>query len=187
MKDKKDKKAKAARAELRANPKPPRPANTSRFWPALGLATLTGMRATSGPTFLSHYLSGQARPKGLVRSPLRFLQNRTVAGVLTGMTALEVVGDKNPKTGNRTDPDQLAARAASGALVGATLYRARGGRALSGALVGGLGAVAATFASFWLRKTISERTHTNTAIVGAGEDALVIASGVAWVRAQEAK
>ncbi len=183
----KDKQPKAARAALRKNSKPPKPANTSRFWPALGLATLAGMRATSAPTFLSSYLSGQARPEGLVKSPLRFLQNPTVANTLKGLMALELAGDKNPKGGNRTDPNQLAVRAASGALSGATLYRARGGRALSGALVGSLGAVAATFASFWLRKTISERTHTNTSIVGVGEDALVVGSGSLWVRAQAAR
>ncbi|OGX91978.1 hypothetical protein BEN49_03980 [Hymenobacter coccineus] len=145
------------------------------------------MRATSGPTFLSHYLSGQARPKGLAQSPLRFLQNPTVASTLKGLLGMELVGDKSPKTGNRTEPQQVGARAASGALVGATLYKARGGSALSGALVGSLGAVASTFLTFWLRKTISERTHTNTSLVGLGEDALVVAGGSAWVATQAKK
>ena len=183
----KDKQAKAARAALRKNPKPPKPANTARFWPALGLATLAGMRATSAPTFLSYYLSGQARPQGLVKSRLDFLQKPAVARVLTGLMALEITADKAPDGPDRTAPPQLAVRAASGALVGATLYKARGGQAFGGVAVGALGALAATFASFWLRKTISERTRTNTAIVGAGEDALVIAGGAAWVRAQAAK
>lgn len=172
---------------MRKNPGPPKPANTSRFWPVLGLAAFTGMRTTSGPTFLSHYLSGQARPKGLAQSPLRFLQNATVASTLKGLLALELVGDKNPKGGNRTEPQQVGARAASGALVGAALYKARGGSAGGGALVGALAAVAATFASFWLRKTISERTGTHTSIVGLGEDALVVAGGIAWVKTQAAR
>ncbi len=183
----KDKKSKAARAELRKNPKLPKPTSTSRFWPALGLATLAGMRATSAPTFLSYYLSGQARPKGLVKSPLRFLQKPAVASTFKGLMALELAADKAPNGGDRTEPQQVAVRAASGALAGATLYRARGGRALSGALVGGLGAVISTFASFWLRKTISERTHTNTSIVGVGEDALVVAGGSLWARVQAAQ
>jgi uncharacterized membrane protein len=178
----KAKKLKAAK--FKKDPNWPKPAPTARFWPVLGLATLSGMRATSGPTFLSHYLSGQARPKGLVKSPLRVLQNPTVASTLKGLLGVELVGDKSPKTANRTDPSQLGARAASGALVGATLYKARGGSALSGALVGSLGAVASTFLTFWLRKTISERTNTNTSLVGLGEDALVIASGAAWVAGQ---
>lgn len=180
----KDKQSKAARAKLRKNPKPPKRASTSRFWPALGLATFTGMRATSGPTFLSHYLSGQARPQGLIKSRLSFLQKPAVASTLKGLLALEIAGDKAPNGPDRTVPQQLAVRAAAGALSGATLYKARGGRAFSGALVGSLGALAATFASFWLRKTISEQTRTNTAIVGVGEDALVIVGGSLWARAQ---
>ncbi|WP_083325678.1 DUF4126 family protein [Hymenobacter coccineus] len=181
----KAKKLKAAK--FKKDPNWPKPAPTARFWPVLGLGALTGMRATSGPTFLSHYLSGQARPKGLAQSPLRFLQNPTVASTLKGLLGMELVGDKSPKTGNRTEPQQVGARAASGALVGATLYKARGGSALSGALVGSLGAVASTFLTFWLRKTISERTHTNTSLVGLGEDALVVAGGSAWVATQAKK
>jgi len=164
-----------------------KPAPTARFWPALGLAALSGMRASSGPAFLSHYLSGQARPKGLAESPFRFLQKPAVASTLKGLLGVELVGDKSPNTGNRTQPQQVGVRAISGALVGATLYKARGGNALSGALVGSLGAVASTFLTFWLRKTISERTHTHTSLVGLGEDALVVASGSTWVAAQVKK
>ncbi|MGI4886383.1 MAG: DUF4126 family protein [Janthinobacterium lividum] len=181
----KAKKSKAAK--FKKDPNWPKPAPTARFWPVLGLAALSGMRATSGPTFLSHYLSGQARPKGLAKSPFRFLQKPAVASTFKGLLGVEMVGDKSPKSSNRTAPSQLGARAASGALVGATLYKARGGNALSGALVGSLGAVASTFLTFWLRKTISERTHTHTSLVGLGEDALVIASGSAWVAAQAKK
>lgn len=181
----KAKKPKAAK--FRNDPNWPKPAPTARFWPVLGLAALSGMRTTSGLTFLSHYLSGQARPKGLARSPFRFLQKPAVASTLKGLLGVELVGDKSPRTGNRTEPQQVGARAVSGALVGATLYKARGGNALSGALVGSLGAVASTFLTFWLRKTISERTHTNTSLVGLGEDALVVAGGSAWVAAQAKK
>ncbi|MEJ7661424.1 MAG: hypothetical protein WKG07_18445 [Hymenobacter sp.] len=53
--------------------------------------------------------------------------------------------------------------------------------------MGSLGAVASTFLTFWLRKTISERTHTNTSLVGLGEDALVVAGGSAWVATQAKK
>ncbi|AWM34405.1 DUF4126 family protein [Hymenobacter nivis] len=178
----KAKKLKAAK--FKKDPNWPKPAPSARFWPVLGLAVLSGMRTNSGPAFLSHYLSGQARPKSLAKSPLRFLQNPAVASTLKVLLGMEFVGDKLPNIGNRTEPQQVGARAVSGALVGATLYKARGGSALSGALVGSLGAVASTFLTFWLRKTISERTHTNTSLVGLGEDALVVAGGSAWVAAQ---
>ena len=168
MKSKKLKKSKKSAAR-----------RTAKFWPALGLAAITGARATSGPMFLADYLSHRALTPGLAGSPLRFLARPGVATTLKVLIAGELVGDKLPQTGDRIAPEQLAPRAASGALVGATWYKSQGGSALKGALVGGLGAVAASFLTFYLRKGISEKTGIDTATVGAGEDALVLASGVA--------
>ena len=152
---------------------------TAKFWPALGFAAITGARATSGPMFLADYLARRALAPGMASSPLRFLAMPGVASALKLLTAGEIVGDKLPTTGDRIVPQQLTARAASGALVGATWYKSRGGSALKGALVGSLGAVAATFLTFYLRKSLSEKTGINTSILGAGEDALVLAGGVA--------
>ena len=164
-------------------PKKSKSASTShrpaRFWPALGFAAITGARATSGPMFISDYLSRRALAPGMAGSPLRFLARPGVAATLKLLTAGELVGDKMPQTGDRIEPQQLGARAASGALVGATWYKSQGGSAWKGALVGGLGAVAATFLTFYLRKGISEKTGVATSTVGAGEDALVLAGGVA--------
>jgi uncharacterized membrane protein len=151
----------------------------AKFWPALGFAALAGSRAASAPTFLSDYLSHRALAPGMASSPLRFLAKPGVASLLKVLTAAELVGDKLPATPNRTVPQQLSTRAASGALVGATWYKSQGGSALKGALVGSLGAVAATFLTFYLRKGLSEKTGLNTSTIGAGEDALVLAGGVA--------
>ncbi|RZK32467.1 MAG: DUF4126 domain-containing protein [Hymenobacter sp.] len=154
----------------------------AKFWPTLGLAALTGSRATVGPAFLSQYLSTQALTPGLAGSPLRFLAKPGVAKTLKFLIAGELVGDKLPKTPNRIVPQQLGTRAASGALVGATLYKAKGGSAVGGALIGVLGTVAATYLTYYLRKGISDKTGTPTALVGAGEDALVLAGGSALAK-----
>jgi uncharacterized membrane protein len=151
----------------------------AKFWPTLGLAAITGARATSGPMFLSDYLSHRALAPGMAKSPLRFLAKPGVANALKLLTAGEMVGDKLPTTSDRIVPQQLSMRAASGALVGATWYKSKGSSALTGALVGSLGAVAATFLTYYLRKNISERSGIDTSTVGAGEDALVLAGGVA--------
>ena len=156
----------------------------AKFWPALGFAALTGSRATSGPAFLSQYLSQQALAPGMAGSPLRFLAKPGVATALKFLIAGEFVGDKLPNTENRIVPQQLGTRAASGALVGATVYKTKGGSALTGALVGALGAVAATYLTYYLRKGISEKTHTNTSLVGAGEDVLVLSLGAALAKSQ---
>ncbi|MGI4740967.1 MAG: DUF4126 family protein [Janthinobacterium lividum] len=156
------------------------------FWPALGFAALAGSRATSGPAFLSQYLSQQALSPSLASSPLRFLAKPGAATALKFLIAGEFVGDKLPSSPNRIVPQQLATRAASGALVGATVYKAKGGSALSGALVGALGTVVATYITFYLRKTISEKANIATSLVGAGEDALVLGLGSALARSQAA-
>ena len=153
-----------------------------KFWPALGFAALTGSRAMGGPTFLSRYLSSRPLAPSLARSPLRFLAKPGVATAFRLLIGGEMVGDKLPNTPDRTVPQQLATRAASGALVGATWYKAQGGSALTGALVGGLGTVAATYLAFLLRKSISEQTRTPSELVGLGEDMLVLAGGRALSR-----
>jgi uncharacterized membrane protein len=156
--------------------------SSARFWPTLGLAALTGSRATIGPAFLSQYLAGQALAPSFADSPLRFLAKPGVAKTLKFLIAGEFVGDKLPNAPNRIVPQQLSTRAASGALVGATLYKAKGGSAVSGALIGALGTVAATYLTYYLRKGISDKTGTPTALVGAGEDALVLAGGSALAK-----
>jgi uncharacterized membrane protein len=160
-------------------------ARSAKFWPTLGFAALAGSRAVSAPAFLSHYLSSQATTPSLAGSSLRFLAKPGVAKALKFLAAGEVVGDKLPNTANRIVPQQLSTRAASGALVGATWYRAKGGSALTGALVGSLGAVASTFLTYYLRKGISDKTGTPTSLVGAGEDALVLAGGSALLKSQQ--
>lgn len=156
----------------------------AKFWPALGFAALAGSRATSGPAFLSQFLSQQALSPSLGNSPLRFLAKPGVSTALKFLIAGEFVGDKLPNTEDRIVPQQLSARAISGALVGATVYKTKGGSLVGGALVGALGAVAATYITFYLRKSISEKANINTSLLGAGEDALVLGLGAALAKSQ---
>ncbi|MDQ2771244.1 MAG: DUF4126 family protein [Bacteroidota bacterium] len=158
----------------------PRPA---RFWPTLGFATLAGMRSMSAPALLSHYLS--RNPSWLLlNSPLRLLQKPLVATGFRLAAAGEMVIDKLPATPDRIAPPVLLGRLLSGALVGAALYKSRDGRSLTGAVVGGLGAVVATFVSYALRMGISQQANWPVAAVGVGEDALVLGSGAALLKAQ---
>ena len=150
----------------------------------MGFASLAGMRSMSAPAFLSHYLSQQSN-SGLAGSPLRFLQKPFTAKVLKVMTAGEMVADKLPSTPDRTAPPVLLGRLLSGALVGAAWYKSRNGSAVSGGILGGLAAVAATFVTYALRTGISKQSGVPVALVGVGEDALVVAGGVALLRGQQ--
>ena len=154
---------------------------SAKFWPVMGFATLAGMRSMSAPAFLSLYLARQPHT-GLAKSPLRFLQKPVTAQILKALVAGEMVMDKLPGTPDRTAPPVLLGRLLSGALVGAAWYQSRHGSALRGGVVGGLAAVAATFVSYALRTGISKQTGTPVALVGVGEDALVVGGGAALLR-----
>ncbi|WP_375418895.1 hypothetical protein [uncultured Hymenobacter sp.] len=156
----------------------------ARFWPLVGFATLAGMRSQSAPAFLTHLLTHQPNPN-LARSPLRFMQKPLVATGFKLLAAGEIVTDKLPAAPNRTAPPVLLGRLLSGALVGATWYKSRHGSAWGGAALGGAVAVAATFASFALRMGVSRAAGLPVALVGVGEDALVLAGGAALLRAQK--
>ena len=158
----------------------PRPA---KFWPTIGFAAIAGMRSMSAPALLSHYLT--RNPSWLLlSSPLRALQKPLVARGLKLAAAGEMVMDKLPGTPDRIAPPVLLGRLLSGALVGAAVYKSREGSSAAGAVVGGLGAVAATFISYALRVGISKQANWPVAAVGVGEDALVLGSGAALLRAQ---
>ncbi|GAB3289751.1 DUF4126 family protein [Hymenobacter humi] len=156
----------------------------AKFWPVMGFATLAGMRSMSAPAFLSHYLSRQPHA-GLDGSSLRFMQKPATATILKTVAAGEMVADKMPFMPNRIAPEVLLGRLVSGALVGAAWYRSRHGSALGGGLLGGLVAVASTIVSYALRTGISEKSGVPVALVGVGEDALVLAGGAALLRGQQ--
>lgn len=151
----------------------PQPAH---YWPVIGFAALAGMRSAAAPTLLSHYLVRHPAP-ALAASPLRLLQQPLVAVALTLAAAKEFKHDKQPAAAPRTAARGLSLRTLGGALVGATWYKANGHSALRGALLGGLGAAAATFGWYQLRKSITEKTSLPPIAVGLGEDVLLWSAG----------
>ena len=155
----------------------------AKFWPVVGFATLAGMRSMSAPALLSHYLSRQPHA-GLNGSRLRFMQKPATATVLKVLAAGELIGDKLPATPDRIALPVMTGRLLSGGLVGAAWYKSRHGSAVGGGLLGAAVAFAATIVSYALRTGISEKTGVHSAVVGVGEDALVLGGGAALLRAQ---
>jgi uncharacterized membrane protein len=149
---------------------------TKPFWQALGLGTLAGLRSMSAPAVTSQILSHH-HSKALEGSPLSFIQSEKVANALTLLALTELVADKLPSTPNRIKAPILATRCLSGALAGASIYKASGGNAYLGAVLGGSAAVLSSFGAFYLRKYTVKSTHLVDPIIGSIEDALVIGSG----------
>jgi uncharacterized membrane protein len=151
------------------------------FWQVIGLGTLAGMRSTSAPVITSHLLSHH-QSKKLEHSPLQFMQSKTVATTLKVLALGEIAGDKLPSAPNRIKPVVIGARVLAGALAGASIYKAAGGKIIWGALIGGSAAFASTFGSFFLRKSAVRSSHIIDPIIGVIEDALVIGSGIGLSR-----
>ena len=82
-----------------------------------------------------------------------------------------------PFTPNRIKPAGTAFRCLSGALAGASISKATGGKIGAGALFGATAALAATYVSFLLRKVTVKATGIVDPVIGALEDALVLGAG----------
>ena len=155
------------------------------LWQTISLGAVAGMRTASAPAIASYILSRQ-NSGHLAKSSLAFMQSGKTANVFTVFAAGEFVTDKLPSTPNRTTPAGIAFRCISGALTGASIYKASGNNAFEGALLGAAAAFGATFGSYFLRTTIVSRLHVFDPLAGALEDALVIGAGVALVCADSA-
>lgn len=150
--------------------------NNNPVWRTLGLGAIAGMRSMTAPALLSNELS-KTPTAALAGSPLRYLQRGPVATGLKLMAASELIGDKMPGIPDRIAPPVLLSRAASGALVGATIFTVHRDSWVKGAAIGAAAAVAATYGSFYLRKLMNK--YAPNAVSGALEDALTLASGLA--------
>jgi uncharacterized membrane protein len=147
------------------------------FWQVVGIGTLAGMRTSSAPAVTSQILSHH-HSKRLEKSPLNFMQSKIVANTLTVLSIGEIVADKLPSTPNRTAPAGVIFRGLSGALAGASIYKASGNNIWVGSVLGAATAVASTYLSFILRKSAGKKTSIIDPILGGIEDALVIGAGI---------
>lgn len=147
----------------------------------IGLGAVAGMRATLAPAVASHYLSNHPNP-ALSRSALRFIQMPVTALITKLLSAAEITGDKLPDTPNRTIPPQLLARVASGAFVGAVIYKANKQNMVEGMLLGGASALAATFASFYVRKYADKLPFVKDSVAGAVEDFVALGTGISIIK-----
>jgi uncharacterized membrane protein len=147
----------------------------------IGLGVVTGMRSAMGPAFTSYSLNQHPSDK-LRRSPLGFMQKPGTAKFLQTMAAGELVVDKAPGVGDRIAAAGIAGRALSGALVGATLYQAKGDKAWKGGLIGAVAAVAAAYAFFYLRREAGRKYQIRDAALGGVEDAMAVGIAAASIR-----
>lgn len=130
----------------------------SDVWKVVGLGALSGVRSLSGPA-------------AVLRS------HPNAPGRLVSLLAAgEFAADKLPSIPRRTSLLPLAARAASGAFVGYVMTR-DAKRKLAMALLSSAAAVAATYASYHLRRLADERSKALGTIAALVEDAIALGAG----------
>lgn len=149
-------------------------------WLALVVGSIAGIRSMAAPALVSHTMA-HTQHQPLASPVLRFMSRTSVANILKMAAAAEVAGDKLPGMPDRTDTPLLIARALSGAFSAAVLYRFSGFNTWKGAIMGGLAAIAATYAIVSFRKSLSEGVGLPNKLVGAAEDAIVAGSSAALV------
>jgi uncharacterized membrane protein len=147
---------------------------------AFQIGIVAGMRAMTAPAVVSHKLSTTTTQLP-ADSPLHFMTAPRTATVFKVLAGGELIGDKVPGSPDRTTPPQLAGRLVSGAMSGAALSEAEGHSVAWGAVIGGLGALAGTFAFFQLRHFLTHDKNLPDPVVALAEDALTIALGLATV------
>ncbi len=91
----------------------------------------------------------------------------------------ELVGDKLPRTPDRTEPGSLAGRAVSGAIGGVVLARRAGRGPVSAAVLGAVAAIAGSFLGIGWRRAASGHPDLIPALV---EDVVVVALAACAVR-----
>jgi len=150
---------------------------TADYGRAFGMGLIAGLRSLSAPALFSATASRQ-RPNHLARTPFDTLASPRTAAVLGALAVGEMVVDKLPKTPSRTIPPSVIFRALSGALIGAACCEDQGKPLATGALLGALGAVAATYGAYYLRQAVDHKSGLPDPVVALVEDAITVGAGL---------
>jgi len=154
----------------------------SSFRNAVILGIISGMRTGASLHYTRCLVEKSEAHTGLVR----FFQKKHATPGIGLLAIAELVVDKLPQTPDRTAKGGPFIKAGTAAISGAAIYQANGKNAITGALVGGLVALASTYLFFNMRKTVSNKTGVKDPLIGIVEDTLAIATGMALVKANKA-
>jgi uncharacterized membrane protein len=138
---------------------------------AIGI--LTGLRAMTPIAVLCWFTM-------LARVPtasgwMSFVSSKISVGVFTLAAIGELIGDKLPNTPSRTKLPGLSARIVFGALCAAILAATASFPVVPGAMIGAIGAVAGTYAGWFVRTRIVAALHCPDLPIALLEDAIAIA------------
>ena len=142
------------------------------------LATATGARTFFGVATTARRIA--VGNHGELREPARSITRPHVVAGVSALAAFELVVDKLPFIGDRTDAGQLAGRLAGGAVIGASIAAVTGKDRAVYALLGAAAAFAGAHVGFRVRRELSAVLPPTVAAVV--EDAAVTALAQAGAR-----
>jgi uncharacterized membrane protein len=139
----------------------------------IGIGFFSGLRAFT-PLALVAWLAvwGWLPVAG---SPFWFVGTETFAIILLVLAALELIGDKLPKTPARIQPMPLIARVITGAIAGGAVAVTAGHTWFIGSLLAAFGTIVGAFSGYHLRHAITTRFHIPDLLVALPEDFVTIA------------
>jgi uncharacterized membrane protein len=143
---------------------------------ALTLGAVSGMRSMMAPAVIAW----SARRSGvdLESTPFSAFKGPGIGKTAVALAFGELVADKTPYVGDRTDSAALVARAVSGGAAGAAVFKARKHSMLVGALVGAVAAVGAAYGTYYLRKKAGAYFQVSDRTVALVEDAIALSAGL---------
>lgn len=140
------------------------------------IGIFAGLRSLTAPATIAWAVHlGWLKLEG----PLSFIGSLPSVVILTLLAVGELVGDKLPKTPNRTAPLGLIARLVTGGVSGACITAAGGQGVFLGGLLGALGGVVGCFGGFKARKKLVKALNVPDLYVALFEDLVAIA-GCLW-------
>lgn len=140
---------------------------------AAALGIVTGLRSQLPMAFLAR------------TAEERLLAHPVARWGSTVGAASELVIDKLPVTPSRLNPGSLTGRTVLGAIGGAVIARRLSGSPAGGAVVGGAGAVAGSFAGYHLRQQIGRRTGLPDPLIALLEDSIALTAATLLVRVRK--
>lgn len=144
------------------------------FLLAFGIGIVAGLRSLTAPAVVAW--GAHLGWLNLQGSPLPFMGSTTAVAIFSVLAVGELIADKLPKMGKRTEPAPLVARIITGALCGACFCAAAGKSLLAGAVLGGISGVIGAFLGYGIRKRLD--VHIKDLVVAVCED--VVAVGLAF-------
>lgn len=143
---------------------------------AATLGALTGGRTFAVSALFARALSDTA-PNAASGPLTGRLSSATASHVLTGLAVAELLADKLPIIGPRTEPLPVLARAIAGGVAGAAAAELLGRAKTLPVLVGAGAAFVGAHVAYHLRRRIRRKADVADTVVAIAEDAAVIGVG----------